>query len=77
MPMEWVATHQGDILRESPRLPRSSLADPALGDTGGATYPSIQAPMACKPWGRFFEFEMLMVQPSAEILLGRPRPGSF
>ena len=72
MPVEWGAEPiKAIILREVPGATQQ-LPTPALGTAGGGNVPVDPSdPNGVQTLGRFFEFEILMVQPSADILLGR------
>ncbi|WP_037230567.1 hypothetical protein [Roseobacter sp. GAI101] len=72
MPVEWGAEPvKAVILREVPGATQQ-LPTPALGTAGGGKVPVDPSdPNGVQTLGRFFEFEILMVQPSEDILLGR------
>jgi putative peptide zinc metalloprotease protein len=72
MPVEWGSEPiKAIILREVPGATQQ-LPTPALGTAGGGNVPVDPSdPNGVQTLGRFFEFEILMVQPSADILLGR------
>ena len=72
MPVEWGAEPiKAIILREVPGATQQ-LPTPALGTAGGGNVPVDPSdPNGVQTLGRFFEFEILIVQPSADILLGR------
>ena len=72
MPVEWDAEPvKAVILREVPGATQQ-LPTPALGTAGGGKVPVDPShPNGVQTLGRFFEFEILMVQPSEDILLGR------
>jgi len=72
MPVEWNAEPvKAVILREVPGATQQ-LPTPALGTAGGGKVPVDPSdPNGVQTLGRFFEFEILMTQPSEDILLGR------
>ncbi len=72
MPVEWNAEPvKAVILREVPGATQQ-LPTPALGTAGGGKVPVDPGdPNGVQTLGRFFEFEILMAQPSEDILLGR------